>query len=156
MVYAGIDPGQKGGISLVEVHHGLVSVIECWAMPDSHKKLREIFEKIKEYKAVCIIEKSQPMPKQGVTSTFTYGMGYGVMLGLMIAFEIPYHEIRPAIWKKEIMAGEKDKKDKKVAIKVCERMFPEANLLPTERSKVPSDGMAESCLIADYGRRKNL
>lgn len=156
MVYAGIDPGQKGGISLVEVANGTVSVIQCWAMPSSYKELRGIFEYIQNRKAVCIIEKSQPMPKQGVTSTFTYGVGYGVMLGLMIAFEIPYHEIRPAIWKKEIMAGEKDKKDKKVAIKVCERMFPEANLLPTERSKVPSDGMAESCLIADYGRRKNL
>lgn len=156
MIYAGIDPGQKGAIAVLSSANGRISVSEVWPMPDNDRKLRSIFNYLKTIGATVLIEKAQCMPKQSAPSGFNYGVGYGKMLGLMIAFEIPYHEVRPAIWKKEILAGEPDKKDKKVSIRVCERMFPNVNLLPTERSKVPSDGIAEAVLIADYARRKNL
>lgn len=156
MIYVGIDPGMKGGLSMLISANGRTRISECWPMPESISNLVSLFNYFKTCKVTVIIEKAQPMPKQGSVSGFSYGVGYGKMLGIMAAMKIPYHEIRPAVWKKEILAGEPDKKDKKVSIRVCERIFPEASLLATDRSKVPSDGMAEACLIADYGRRKNL
>ena len=37
---------------------------------------------------------------------------------------------------------------------VCRQLFPEADLHPTERSRVDSDGMAEALLMAEFARRK--
>lgn len=156
MVYAGVDPGQKGAIALLTSANGTTRINTVWPMPENLKELRSIFHYLKTSKATILIEKAQCMPKQSAPSGFNYGVHYGTMIGLLVAFEIPYHEVRPAIWKKEMLEGEPDKKDKKVSIRVCEKMFPEANLYPTARSRVPSDGIAEACLMADYARRKNL
>jgi hypothetical protein len=39
-------------------------------------------------------------------------------------------------------------------VDVCKRLFPGVNLLPTERCRKESDGMAEATLLAEYARRK--
>lgn len=149
MTYLGIDPGQKGGLCLLSG-----SEVKAWRMPDSASGLLDLLRECIP-KPTVILEKAQPMPKQGVSSVFSYGQGYGQLLGIIAALELRYHEIRPTAWKKVVLAGEADKSDKGTSIRVAERLFPTLELIPAGCRK-PHDGMAEAALLAEYGRRLNL
>lgn len=151
-VFVGIDPGKTGGIGIV--CDGMVSAIR---MPDELAGIKKALTHLPNAGdgLIVVIEKSQPMPKQGSVSGFNYGRGYGVLIGMLTMAGIPYHEVRPTEWKKQILAGEPDKKDKAVSIRVCERLFPGVDLIPG-KCKNPQDGMAEALLLAEYGRRNSL
>lgn len=98
----------------------------------------------------CCLEKVHAMPKQGVASTFSFGESYGWLKGVLDANHVSYQEIPPERWKKEFGLNT----DKKKSIEVARQLFPDADLRPTERSRVDSDGMAEALLMAEYARRK--
>lgn len=146
MIYLGIDPGKKGAIATL-YDNGKVVVV-----PFSGENLRNRLRLLSSdgEPIRCCLEQVHAMPKQGVTSTFTFGEGFGYIKGMLEAFEIPYQEIPPQKWKKEF--GLTNNKAK--SIEVCKRLFPAVSLLPTERSRVNNDGMAEAVLMAEYARRK--
>ena len=145
MIYAGIDPGKKGGLSIIFEDGAIRSV------PLTHGSLIsycKAFEGATDVR-FCI-EAVHAMPKQGVRSVFTFGEEYGYIKGVLEAYGVSYQEIPPERWKKEFGLNT----DKKKSIEVCKALFPNVNLLATERSKVEHDGMAESLLLAEYARRK--
>ena len=147
MIYLGIDPGQKGGIAwLGKKYH-------TYAMPDTTKAVLGLIQALSTgLVTTCIIEHAQAMPKQGGVSMFNYGQHYGELIGIMTALGIKIIEVRAAVWKKAMGLT----KDKDASIALCERLFPSVDLLPSDRSRKPSDGMAEALLLAEYGRRMNL
>jgi crossover junction endodeoxyribonuclease RuvC len=106
-------------------------------------------ESLRGEQCVTCLEHVGAMPKQGVTSMFNFGVSFGFIQGVLSAFGIPFELIRPQKWKKEFSIS-----DKNESISVCQRLFPEVCLLPSERCKVPSDGMADALLMAEYARRK--
>ncbi len=146
----GIDPGKSGGIAFIDEDGG-----ESWAeeMPvcgkeiDGHEIARRIIEVSPDR---AVIEKAQAMPKQGVTSMFNYGKGFGVVLGILEGLGIPYRLVTPQAWKKAILSG--TAKDKDAAVNYVRRAYPQVNLTPGKKRK-PHDGMADAVCIADYGRQ---
>ena len=101
-------------------------------------------------KLIACVEKVGAYSGQGRGSIFTFGTEYGFIQGVLRAYGIPYQLVPANVWKKEYsLIG----KDKKASIETCQRLFPNLNLLPTERSRVPSDGLAESSLMAEFARR---
>ena len=86
---------------------------------------------------------------QGVVSMFSFGTNYGYIQGVLSALGIPYQLVSPRVWKKSYVLDSTKQK----SIDVCQRLFPELNLLATERSRVPSDGMAEAALLAQFAKR---
>jgi len=145
MIYAGIDPGKKGGLSIIFED----GEIRC--VPLSHGSLISYCKAFSGLLDVRFcLEAVHAMPKQGVRSTFTFGEEFGYIKGVLEAYGISYQEIPPERWKKEFGLNT----DKKKSIEVCKALFPSVNLLATERSRVEHDGMAESLLLAEYGRRK--
>lgn len=104
----------------------------------------------KKEKVVCCLEKVGAMPNQGVTSMFHFGENYGYIQGLLEANGIQYELVTPQKWKKEFGVTS----DKNTSIEVCKRLFPNVNLKRTERCRKDDDGFAESCLLAEYCRRK--
>ena len=80
---------------------------------------------------------------------FNFGVNFGWLKGVLDAFEISYQEIPPQTWKKEYGLNSK----KELSIEVCQRLFPEANLVPHNGRKA-HDGIAEAILMAEYARRK--
>ena len=147
MNYIGIDPGKKGAIAWLE--NGCQAV---W--PYSNEMLvqicKEAMEAIEhEQKVIVCVEKVGAMPGQGVTSMFNFGKSAGFIEGVLQAYGIPYQLITPQKWKKEFSLGH-SKEDR---ITVCKRLFPSVKLLPTDRCKKESDGMAEALLMAEYARR---
>lgn len=145
MICIGIDPGKKGGIAIISDGR-----IQAFPYSDSVLKGELAYTRSTGEGAVCCLEQVHAMPKQGVTSMFNFGVSYGYIKGVLEANHIPYQEVTPSKWKKEFgLDGTKAK-----SIEVCKRLFPGVNLLPTERSRVDNDGMAEALLMAEYARRK--
>lgn len=146
-VYVGIDPGKSGALAVLypdgKVERTLFDSTEYDNILH-HLSSRYPFE------VVCCVEKVSAMPGQGVVSMFNFGHNLGFIEGLLKAYSIPYQLVPPQTWKKEFsLSGDKAK-----SIEVCQKLFPNVNLLATERSRKPSDGIAEAILMAEYARRK--
>lgn len=144
MIYIGIDPGKNGGIA---VFKDLCEYVEV--RPYSDDILLNNMKVGRTFDIICYLEQVHAMPKQGVSSTFNFGMNYGFIQGVLKAYGIPYELVTPQKWKKEFSCTS----DKNTSIEVCKRLFPNVNLKATERCKKDHDGMAEALLIAEYGRR---
>lgn len=147
MSVIGIDPGQSGGVALLD-HNGGDEVFTmldpfqlfCYLIVDTVKHV--------------YIEKAQPMPKQGVVGVFTYGKGYGELLGVIKASQVPFTEVRPQTWKRVVLA-DMDRSDKQSSIRRAKQLFPRIDFRATERCRKEHDGMAEAALIAWYGLNLN-
>lgn len=147
-VSIGIDPGKTGAIAVIEGDSVIcleqfnvnkyVDVLSHVGMTSSSKDIK-----------VCV-EKVGAMPGQGVVSMFNFGHNLGVIEGILSALHIPYQMVPPQTWKKEFsLTGDKAK-----SVEVCEKLFPGVDLRATERSRKPSDGLAEALLMAEYARRR--
>lgn len=146
MVYIGIDPGAKGGWSIIYDEENIESF--PWDNTLFIESIRELWEKGLNIR--CALEKVASMPKQGVVSTWKFAEGYGFIQGVLSSYNISYQLVPPQMWKKAFSLINQDKNK---SIEVARKLFPNVNLFPTERCRKPSDGMAESLLIAEYARR---
>jgi len=81
-------------------------------------------------------------PQQGVHTSLT---NYGIIIGLLTAFGVPFEEVDGSVWKKYFKL---EKLGKPASIKLAKQLFPE--LIQTIRS---NDNIAEALLLAEYGRR---
>lgn len=99
------------------------------------------------------IERAQAMPKQGVSSCFSYGRAFGTMLGIVGALGLPFEVVGPQTWQKAMFHDIPHENTKKVAALVCSRIWPKMDFRATERSKKAHDGICDAALIAEYGRR---
>lgn len=142
--YIGIDPGKSGALAL------LTEDGHCTVVPFQESAYTAILKAASGPSSVCCLEKVGAMPGQGVVSMFNFGHNLGYIEGLLQAFDIPYQLVPPQTWKKEFCVTS----DKNTSIEVCRKLFPHVCLLPTARSRKPSDGMAEAMLMAEYARRR--
>ena len=144
--YIGIDPGKSGALAL------LTEDGQCTVVPFQESAYTAILRAASGPSSVCCLEKVGAMPGQGVVSMFNFGHNLGYIEGLLQAFDIPYQLVPPQTWKKEFCVTS----DKNTSIEVCRKLFPHVCLLPTSRSRKPSDGMAEAMLLAEYARRRRF
>jgi crossover junction endodeoxyribonuclease RuvC len=99
----GIDPGRHGAIAVLAPDGTLVDVID---MPDATgaalgAHIRQILDDWQPLEIdAAWVEQVHAMPKQGVSSTFTFGKNYGAILGALGALGIPVHHVTPAHWKR--------------------------------------------------------
>jgi crossover junction endodeoxyribonuclease RuvC len=151
----GIDPGQDGAIAVLNGQDSYAiktPTIEFkgktrYHAPEMVRVLRSI-----KGTSLVILEKVTSNPKYGhVMSAFTFGIGFGMWLGILAALELPHQLITPQLWKKTVLAG--TAKDKQAAIEFALRRYPQISLLATPRSKKPHDGIADAICLAEYGRQ---
>lgn len=142
--YIGIDPGKSGALAIL-YPEGDVRTI-----PFNAEEYIFALQEFETWPVVCCVEKVSAMPGQGVVSMFNFGHNLGFIEGVLQAYGIPYQLVPPQTWKKEFSLSS----DKAKSIEVCQKLFPKANLLATERSRKPHDGMAEAVLMAEYARRR--
>jgi crossover junction endodeoxyribonuclease RuvC len=143
-----IDPGQKGGIA---IHHR--GITTAYPMPLAGKvlDLPAIADLVRSASPdIAVIEKVGSMPGQGVSSTFTFGTGYGQLQGLLAGLGIPFELVTPQAWKKLVLAG--TPKDKDAAIAYCRRAFPDVPLV-MPGCRVPSDGIGDALCMLNYALR---
>lgn len=145
MIYIGIDPGKLGSMAIIW-HTGDVEVIPF----DKTAYINAIARAIETDECKCCLEHVSAMPRQGVTSTFSFGESFGWIQGILDAFGVSYELVRPLKWKREFSVTS----DKNTSIEVCKRLFPNVSLKRTENCRKDDDGLAEATLLAEYARRK--
>lgn len=151
MTVYGIDPGLKGGVAWIR--DGSADACEM-PLKGGILDIRGLVGLVRNpANSVVYIERQQAMPKQGVSSTFTIGINYGMILGALTALAIPYVEIRPKAWKDRILAG--TSKDKDAAVLHVENRWPGVNMCPGRKRK-PHDGIADAVCIAEFGWKSEL
>ena len=172
--YIGIDPGLHGGIAIIigeeenETHPGGITIrtrenIKTFPMPllasqkgltaYDHFWLKRFFE-LSTSDSYAILEQQQAMPKQGVVSMLTIGYGFGTLKQGLVDFAIPHEIVRAQVWQKEFGISGRKGNTKAQALRICQGLFPDVNLLATQRAKKPHDGIVDSLLIAEFGRRR--
>jgi crossover junction endodeoxyribonuclease RuvC len=139
----GVDPGVSGAVAFLfpEDMHVIVMDLPVADGQVDAVTLAGIIGPI--CPSMAIVEKVHSMPKQGVASTFKFGMAYGTVLGIVSALKIPLHLVRPPEWKKAFHLGA----DKEQARAMAIRLWPDEDRF----SKKKDHGKAEAALIARYG-----
>ncbi len=148
--YLGIDPGVNGALCILRIDG---TPLEWTRMPDGRGRIIDrMISMHGQYKNLTmIVELAQPMPKQGIVSSFSYGRHFGIYEDTAIMLKIPYAEVRPNVWKK-FMGLTSKKVD---SISACRRLFPMVDLIPTG-CRTQHHGIAEAMLIGEFARRKNI
>lgn len=150
----GVDPGRKGGLAFVRAGEVYARV-----MPAELNILAGI---LRDYTpGIAFVEAVHAMPGQGVVSCFTFGQGFGEILGVLAALRIRTVLVQPKAWKKETIGATPAGLDRKAArawgkaeaIKYAHAHWPVLSLRETPRCTTDHDGMADALCIAAYGQK---
>lgn len=156
-VFVGIDPGVNGGISWIGSQLSFAV-----KMPTTELDLFKEIHRIKAAHFCChaIIEKVHASPrrdkfgqevKNGAASMFKFGQSYGSLRMALIAAGIPFDEVTPQKWQKELGLIRSNKNETITAKKnrhkaKAQQLFPELKI---------THATADALLIAEYCRRVN-
>lgn len=155
-VYMGVDPGLTGALAWYDPEYDLIEVAD---MPvhqiktgrgiqreiDYHSLARLVAERAHLVK-MCAIERVSAMPKQGLSSTFKFGMTYGAALSALACNIVPFTEVFPNKWKPS-MGVTSDKTSSRMR---ASRLFPGS---AHKFERVKDDGKAEAALLAVYAKQ---
>lgn len=163
MYIIAIDPGFTGGICLISKSNEIHTIKT--PLKNDDIDVEAIVNFIKGFKIInAVIEDIHSVFSASAKSNFQFGRSLGIIEGIIKSMLIPVEYVQPKIWQKEMFKDEpvlkhikngKEKTDTKaMALNVVKKLYPHVNLLPTKRSKKPSDGIVDAILIAEYYRRK--
>ena len=127
-IFIGIDPGVKGGVAFIynDLYFAKPTPPTVQEMSAMIHKMIDMAPDIAKY---AIIERVHSMPKQGVASTFKFGMNYGQWLGILATLGIPYIQVTPYTWMSYFGSMPKDKKDRKNHIKhLAQQRYPNTKI----------------------------
>jgi crossover junction endodeoxyribonuclease RuvC len=147
-VILGIDPGMFGAVAALDQGGELIMVADLPIISDRSLKWVNgselqslILGALQGRGAAAIVERVSAMPKQGVASSFQFGVGFGSVLSVLQALHIRIEFVTPAVWKKSYGLS----KDKNASLHRARLLFPGADLHLAKH-----DGRAEALLIARY------
>ena len=142
MIHLGIDPGKSGAIAILD--HGKAAAYKMKDMTerDTWILLSDLVLMSSEI-AVAYIELVHAMPKQGVSSTFAFGVSFGGLRMALVAAGIPFEGVTPAKWQRAL--GCLSKGDKNVTKAKAQELFPSVKV---------THAIADALLIAEYCRRE--
>lgn len=150
MIIMGVDPGSKGGLSIIKnCSNKLPKIIFFKRMPVVSIYGKKIVDTLKicgdlsKYKIdIAIIEKVHAMPRQGVTSSFQFGRSFGGIESLCYIFAKRVDYVAPAVWKKAIGLGS----SKKDSLDMARLKFGNQDVWKIKSN----DGIAEASLLTLY------
>lgn len=143
MIFAAIDPGAvnagiavfDGGTPLLADNIRTVNgMIDCAALSRVFRDMR--IERV-------VVENVHAMPKQGVSSTFKFGVAVGIIHGVTGAMQLPLALVAPTVWKGFHKLGADKEQGRQLAIRKWPDMAPHL-----ERKK--DADRAEALLIGDW------
>lgn len=155
-VILGIDPGLSGALAFYYPETGALDVIDMPTIKSGGAKgknevdrtaLALLIDSSSASIAHCFLEKVGVRPGEGAGGAFSFGTGYGMLLGILAANFVPLTLTTPAVWKKAMgCTGDKEQSRARAS-----------DILPRHASKWPlkkHDGRAEAAVLAVYGARQ--
>lgn len=161
-MYIGIDPGITGAICALTTEGKVIGVWDTPILTVKKNKgtrhdlnrtemasiVRNILHSRDEFgEPFACIERVNSMPGQGVASSFTFGMGYGIWLGILATLHVPTDLVHPVRWKKAMLDGMGKDKDAS-RIRALELFGGQVDL-----SLKKHHGRGDALLLAEYRRR---
>jgi crossover junction endodeoxyribonuclease RuvC len=92
----------------------------------------------------CYVERVSARPNQGVTSVFSFGRSFGVIEGILAAYQIPVTFVMPTVWTKSMARGEGKNASRARAME----LYPSHS---DSFKRAKDDGRADAVLIGAYG-----
>lgn len=158
----GIDPGISGAVAILS--NDRLSLFDMFDMPvmttgkkqqinpyELHRLLAKMLDASTYYdgpgqtaQSVVCLEQVSARPGQGVSSTFGFGVSFGIIQGVVACLEVPVVLVTPAAWKRRAgLLGNKDQ-----ARTMAQRLYPTAEL-----GRKKDIGRADAILIARFGEK---
>lgn len=145
----GVDPGKTGALAVLHPQLGLLDVHD---MPEAtgHPLGALVADMVRDYEpdrfGLAVVEKVHAMPRQGVSSVWTFAEGHGAVLGALGALGVPVRLVPPSTWKKALGLSSDKNASRQRAIET----WPEH---VRTFARVRDDGRAEAALLALFGAR---
>jgi hypothetical protein len=158
-VVVGIDPGLNGAMAFLPRDGGIPWVIDMPTVTirgskryQRHCEPAQIAAELKtaqlDHRLTAAVETQHAMPGQGVSSCYTIGEGYGVLIGVLAALGVAYAKVSAPVWKRAM--GLPVHSDKDASRAMALRLWP---ALADKLKRKCDDGRAEALLIAEHYRR---
>lgn len=140
----GIDPGASGAVAFYFPEFPARIGVYDVPVVDGEINCAALSDLIKQHAPeMAVIELVGPMPKQGVSSTFKFGVAYGMARGVVGSLLIPQTYVSPSKWKKHFGLSSEKEKARELAIS----LWPACGLFHRKKDH----GRAEAALLAKYG-----
>lgn len=108
-IYSGVDPGKNGAIASID-ENGSVLKISRFIDADTEGRIALViadhFAELDDAIHAATIEKVGAMPRQGLSSTFTFGRVFGeAWAGLLLsrAGGVRVHSVTPSMWQRDMV-----------------------------------------------------
>lgn len=174
-LYAGIDPGLKGGIAIINHKR---EIVICAPMPitgtgkskdidlvvildifrDHYDNIKTVV--IEEQHVMHRRDKHGQVVRQGVQSSANTLARYRLIEGALRALGLPLLVLRAQKWQKVMLAGTSPGYDSKTRSKLVARaLFPDFDFTTRQRAtrvvdtQAMHDGMTDAILMADLARQ---
>jgi hypothetical protein len=141
--FVGIDPGNGGGIAVLTEDEDGLDIVSRKFPTDVRDVGMFLKAATNNTNHRVAIEKVHSMPNQGVKSTFTFGMNYGIWIGALRTLDIDFIKIQAKQWQEYYeIPKQPNYYDRKKALK-----NKAIELFPNERVTMYT---ADALLIANY------
>lgn len=137
----GIDPGKHGAATFITEEGELIDIIK-FSKVTEHEIADAMLELLSQIK-FAYIENVTFRP--GMAGRFVFGDNFGFWRGILTALKIPYEKVAPGTWQRSLKCLTKG--DKNITKTRAQQLFP--------KQKITHE-IADSILIAEYGRRLNM
>lgn len=154
-VWIGIDPGVTGALAVL-TDEGAWQLDDLPTIEVGKRREVDVAELVEVFRdhsyqgyttQLVAIERQQPMPGQGLSSTFKTAQGYGALLGVLTAMGLPLMCPRPVDWKRAMRLG----KGKDAARDVARKRWPAMSAYLRRKQ---DHGRAEAMLLAQWAREQ--
>jgi Holliday junction resolvasome RuvABC endonuclease subunit len=138
----GVDPGSvSAAFAILDFGHTPAAMVADVPVVDRQVNAAEWARFVRSANAdVAVVEKVASMPGQGVSSTFKFGMGAGILRGVIVGAGLPIIDAVPTVWKKYFKLDSDPEKARALAI----RRFPKLDGLARKKDH----NKAEALLMA--------
>lgn len=148
-VLIGIDPGAVSGAYAILTRRGRFICVDDIPVMNKMLDAKLFASQLDQFCAATtsahvILEQVHAFSGQGVSSSFRFGVGYGIIQGICGAFDLSVSFVRPQVWKKSL------KLDREAETSLCmaRDLYPDA--VPYLKRK-RDHNRAEAILLAHWG-----
>jgi hypothetical protein len=180
MIYAiGIDPGKTGAAAMLDSTFQLIGCEDCpviktvtkpkkkggrpgvkneFAVASMSDVLRTFLGALdyETNQVRAFLERASPMPKQGLSSTFSTGRGWGIWEGIVAGLGLSYEIVSAVVWQKVMFRGTPLGDSKSRSLARVQRLFPTLSLKKPGGRVLSMDGRSDAVLIAYWGMMQML
>jgi len=150
--WAGIDPGKNGAVVIIS-EEGFVAAHLLRRCVYQNKwmiaELIDVVSKVAAFQPTAVLEKQHAKRGQGLSSTFTTGFGYGILIAACSSQCIDYEIFFSRKWQ-SILAEEKGQDSKEKGLSLAYRTFPELH----EFTRVKHNGLSDAACMALFARSR--